>query len=118
MLIQFCKSKIAYATVTEAELFYEGSITIDEDLMKAVDIIPGERVDVLNINNGTRFDTYTIAGKAGSGVICLNGPAARLGVVGDQLMVLSYASMEPREAQKAKMKIIHLDERNRIRDQK
>ncbi len=116
MLIQFCKSKIAYATVTEAELLYEGSITIDEVLLKAVDIIPGERVDVLNINNGNRFDTYAIAGKAGSGVICLNGPAARLGLVGDQIIVLSYASMDPQEARKSKTKIIHLDDRNRIKN--
>ncbi len=116
MLIQFCKSKIAYATVTEAELLYEGSITIDEVLLKAVDIIPGERVDVLNINNGNRFDTYAIAGKAGSGVICLNGPAARLGLAGDQIIILSYASMDPQEARKSKTKIIHLDDRNRIKN--
>lgn len=116
MLIQFCKSKIAYATVTEAELLYEGSITIDEVLLKAVDIIPGERVDVLNINNGNRFDTYAIAGKAGSGVICLNGPAARLGLVGDQIIILSYASMDPQEARKSKTQIIHLDDRNRIKN--
>ena len=100
MLIQFCKSKIAHATVTQAELYYEGSITIDENLMKAVNLIPGERVDVLNINNGNRFDTYAIKGPAGSGVICLNGPAARLGVVGDKVIILSYAYMEPQEAQK------------------
>ena len=70
MLIEMCKSKIAHAFVTEAELFYEGSITIDEDLLKAVDILPGEKVDVLNINNGNRFTTYVIKGEAGSGKVC------------------------------------------------
>jgi aspartate 1-decarboxylase len=115
MLIQFCKSKIAHATVTQAELHYEGSITIDESLMKAVGLIPGERVDVLNINNGNRFDTYVITGPAGSGVICLNGPAARLGVVGDKVIILSYALMEPGEAKKAEMKIVHLNEKNKIK---
>ncbi len=115
MLIQFCKSKIAHAVVTEAELLYEGSITIDSKLMRAVGIVPHERVEVLNINNGNRFNTYTIAGKAGSGVICLNGPAARLGVVGDHVIILSYAYMTPREAKRAKLRIIYMDAKNRIK---
>ncbi len=115
MLIELCKSKIAHGLITEAELHYEGSITIDEDLLKAADILPGERVDVLNINNGNRFNTYTIVGAAGSGQICLNGPAARLGLVGDKIMVLSYALMEPQEARDYKMKIIHLDNDNKIK---
>ncbi len=115
MFIQFCKSKIAHATVTEAELHYEGSITIDETLIKAVGIIPGERVEVLNINNGNRFDTYVIAGKAGSGVICLNGPAARLGVVGDRVIILSYAYMTPEEAKTGKLQTVHVDAQNRIK---
>lgn len=115
MFIEFCKSKIAHATVTEADLMYEGSITIDKNLLDAVDMIEGEKVEVLNINNGNRFTTYTIAGKAGSGQICLNGPAARLGLVGDKVIVLSYALAEKEEAKKLKMKIIHLDEKNRIR---
>ena len=115
MLIEFCKSKIAHGFVTEAELFYEGSITIDEGLLKAVDILPGERVEVLNINNGNRFSTYAIAGEAGSGKICLNGPAARLGLVGDQVIILSYALMEPQEAKSYKTKIIHLNENNKIK---
>lgn len=116
MLIEFCKSKIAHGFVTESELFYEGSITIDEDLLKAVDILPGERVEVLNINNGNRFNTYTIVGEAGSGKICLNGPAARLGLIGDQIIVLSYALMEPQEAKDYRTKIIHLDENNKIKN--
>ena len=114
MFISFCKSKIGHARVTEAELFYEGSITIDEVLLKAVDVIPGEKVEVLNVNNGMRFETYTIPGPANSGQICLNGPAARLGVVGDQLIILSYALVDATEAKSLKTKIIHLDDKNKI----
>ena len=115
MLIEFCKSKIAHGLITEAELHYEGSITIDADLMKAVDIIPGEKVEVLNMNNGNRFNTYAIAGQPGSGQICLNGPAARLGIVGDQVIILSYALMEQEEARSCKTKIIHLNANNQIK---
>lgn len=116
MLIHVMKSKIGHGIITEAELFYEGSITIDEGLLKAVDILPGEKVDVLNLNNGNRFETYAIAGKAGSGQICLNGPAARLGLVGDQVIVLSYAMMDQIEARNYKAKIIHLDDDNKIKN--
>ena len=116
MQIEFCKSKIAHAHVTEAELFYEGSITIDEDIIKAVDIIPGEKVEVLNINNGNRFNTYVIAGKPGSGQICLNGPAARLGLIGDQIIILSYALATQEEARTNPTKIVHLDENNKIKN--
>ena len=115
MQIEFCKSKIAHAIITEADLRYEGSITIDDTILKAVDIIQGEKVQVLNLNNGNRFDTYAIRGKAGSGQICLNGPAARMGIVGDQIIILSYALMDQTEARSAKMKIVHLDEKNRIK---
>jgi len=117
MLIEICKSKIANGVVTEAELHYEGSITIDEDLIKAVNIFPGEKVEVLNINNGNRFNTYVIVGKAGSGRICLNGPAARLGLVGDQIIVLSYALMTSEEAKEHQIKVIHLGEDNKIKNQ-
>ena len=86
MFIPFCKSKIAHATVTEAELHYEGSITVDEDILSAAEILPGQRVEILNMNNGNRFETYAIQGPSGSGVICLNGPAARLGLVGDKII--------------------------------
>ena len=82
--------------------------------MEAVDIIPGEKVQVLNINNGNRFETYVIKGEAGSGKICLNGPAARLGLIGDQIIVLSYGLMEQEEAKKYQTKIIYLDENNKI----
>ena len=115
MLIEFCKSKIAHGFVTEANLRYEGSITIDEKLIKAVDILPGEKVHVLNVNNGERCTTYVIPGEAGSGKICLNGPAARLGLVGDQVIILSYALMEPQEAKNYRMKIVNLDHNNKIK---
>lgn len=116
MLISVCKSKIALATVTDAELFYEGSITIDDTLIRAADLIPGEKVQVLNINNGQRFETYVIKGKAGSGEICLNGPAARLGLVGDKVTIISYAMMSQDEARAFSPKIYHLNERNEIKD--
>lgn len=114
MLSHFCKSKLAHGTITEAELRYEGSITIDAKLLKAANIIPGEKVDVLNINNGNRFETYAIAGRAGQ--ICLNGPAARLGLVGDQIIVLSYVLLDPNEAKSFKTKVIHLNANNKIKN--
>ncbi len=115
MLIHFCKSKLAHGRITEAELHYEGSITIDSDLLKAADILPGEKVEVLNLNNGNRFETYTIEAPAGSGEICLNGPAARLGLVGDKVIILTYCLVDPEEAKRLKIKVIHLDEKNRIK---
>ena len=115
MLVEYCKSKIAYATVTEAELHYEGSISIDETLMKEVAILPGEKVEVLNINNGNRFNTYVIKCEAGSGTICLNGPAARQGVVGDEIIILSYALLSPEEAQGFQAKVIYLNHDNTIK---
>ena len=115
MFITFCKSKIAHATITEAELYYEGSITVDESILEAVGIIAGEKVEILNLNNGTRIETYTIAGKSGSGAICLNGPAARSGVVGDKVIILSYALVDAKEAKGTKTKVVYLDEKNKIR---
>ena len=115
MFIEFCKSKIAHGRVTEAQLHYEGSITVDQDLLKAVDIIEGEKVHVLNMNNAERFETYAIKGPSGSGMICLNGPAARLGVVGDQVVILSYAIVDHEEARKSKIKAVYLDDKNRIK---
>ncbi|MBF0569959.1 MAG: aspartate 1-decarboxylase [Candidatus Omnitrophica bacterium] len=115
MLITFCKSKIAHARITQAELYYEGSITIDEAVIQAVGILPGEKVEVLNINNGARLETYVIAGKAHSGQICLNGPAARLGYVGDKLIIISYALLTPEEARGMKTKAIYLDDANKIK---
>jgi len=116
MLLSFMKSKIGRGHVTQAQLHYEGSITIDADLLKAVDILPGQQVDVLNLNNGVRFQTYVIAGRPGSGEICLNGPAARLGVIGDQVTILSYALLDSNEAKSFQPKVIHLDAHNKIKN--
>jgi len=114
MLITVCKSKIHRAVVTEADLNYEGSITIDENLMKEADLLPYEMVQVLNQNNGERFETYVLKGKAGSGTICLNGPAARLGQVGDILLIISYCLLDEKEAKKHKPKLVYVDEKNKI----
>jgi len=108
------KSKIQRATVTQAELYYEGSVTVDKNLLEAADIIPYEKVQVLNFNNGSRLDTYAIEGEAGSGVICLNGPAARLGTVGDEIIIISYTQLPDNEAKKHKPKIILVDKNNKI----
>lgn len=115
MLITFLKSKITHATITQAELYYEGSITIDEDLLKSVGILPGEKVEILNINTGSRIETYAIAGKPASGVMCLNGPAARSGSAGDKIIILSYGMMEQNDAHNFKPKVIHLDDKNKIK---
>lgn len=109
MTIEVLKSKIHRVSVTEARLDYIGSITIDQDLMDAVDILPGERVFIVNNNNGARFDTYAIAGERGSGVICLNGAAARLAQIGDIVIIMSYASMSMDEARNFSPKIIFPD---------
>ena len=109
------KSKIHRATVTEADLNYEGSVTVDADLMDAADILPNEQVQILNVNNGERFDTYAIRGARGSGVVCLNGPAARLAHVGDTIIVLTYAVMERDELLRHVPTVVYVDQRNRIR---
>ncbi|MCK4385967.1 MAG: aspartate 1-decarboxylase [candidate division Zixibacteria bacterium] len=114
MLVTICKSKIHRATVTEADLNYEGSIAIDEKLMDATDILPNEKVQVLNLNNGARFETYVLVAEADSGIICLNGPAARLGEVGDLLIIVSYCDLEFEEARTYKPKVIFVDEKNKI----
>jgi aspartate 1-decarboxylase len=114
MLIAICKSKIHRATVTEANLDYEGSITIDTDLMKAADIVPYERVQVANITTGDRLETYVIEGEAGSGIICLNGAAAHRGKVGDIIIVISYGFVEKIKAKPHKPKIVKVDQNNKI----
>lgn len=115
MLIEVCKSKIHKATVTEANLQYVGSITIDEDLMDAANLIEYEKVQVVNINNGERLETYVIKGERGSGTICLNGPAARKAVVGDVVIIISYASMDFEEAKIFKPSLVFPDTRtNRL----
>jgi len=108
------KSKIHRATVTQAELYYEGSITVDKDLLNAADILPYEKVQVLNFNNGSRLDTYTIEGEAGSGIICLNGPAARFSSVGDEIIIVCYVHLQDEEAKKFKPKVILVDKKNKI----
>jgi aspartate 1-decarboxylase len=108
------KSKIHRAHVTGANIDYEGSITIDQKLMEAADILPYEQVEVLNINNGARFITYAIEGERGSGEICLNGPAARLAVRGDVVIILSYHHVDEDEAHHFTPKLVHVDAKNAI----
>lgn len=108
------KSKIHRAAITQAELHYEGSLTIDRDLMDAADILPYEKVSVVNINNGERFETYAIEGKRGSRVICLNGAAARKGQVGDRIIIITYVSLSDEEAHAHKPNVLLVDERNEI----
>jgi len=114
MLIQRFKSKIHRATVTQAELNYVGSITIDEDLMDAANLIKGERVQIVNNNNGERLETYVITGERGSGVICLNGAAARKVAVGDIIIIISYAMMNIDEARTYKPVSIFPDDKNKL----
>jgi aspartate 1-decarboxylase len=109
MFIEVCKSKIHKVTVTEANLQYVGSITIDEDLMDAANLIENEKVQVVNLNNGERLDTYVIRGQRGTGVICLNGPAARKVAVGDVVIIMSYAMMDFEEAKTFKPRLIFPD---------
>ena len=109
MLVEVLKSKIHRVTVTESNLNYIGSIAIDEDLMNASSIIENEKVQVLNLNNGERFETYVIKGEKGSGIICLNGAAARLVLPGDILLIMSYAIMDLNEAKSFKPVIIFPD---------
>ncbi len=114
MLIHRFKSKIHRATVKEANLHYVGSITIDEDLMDAANIVEGEKVQIVNNNNGERLETYVIKGERGSGIICLNGAAARKAQVGDVVIIISYALMTVEEAKAFEAKAIFVDKDNRI----
>jgi len=114
MQIEILKSKIHRATVTEADINYVGSITIDENLMKAANIIEFEKVHVLNINNGERIETYVIKGKKGSGIICLNGAAARKFFAGDIIIIASYAIMDFEEAKKFRPSLVFPDKNNQL----
>ncbi|MBC8044175.1 MAG: aspartate 1-decarboxylase [Rhizobacter sp.] len=116
MRIQMFKSKIHRATVTQADLYYEGSITIDMDLVDAADMIPNEKVQVVNNNNGARFETYIISGERGSGVIQLNGACSRLAAVGDEIIIMTYADMERSEAKDYKPTVVMVDKHNRLID--
>ena len=108
------KSKIHRATITQAELHYEGSLTIDTELMDAADLLPYEKVSIVNINNGERLETYIIPGERGSKTICLNGAAARKGAVGDRIIIISYATMSEEEARTYKPTIVLVNEKNDI----
>ena len=109
------KSKIHGASVTEANLRYTGSITIDKNLLKAADICPFERVQIVNLNNGTRVETYVLEGQAGSGTICMNGAAARWAEIGDKVIIISYSLLTPREMKKHQPKVVFVDEKNHIK---
>ncbi len=113
-----CKGKIHRATITQANLNYIGSITIDVDLLEAADIYPYEKVQVVNINNGARLETYAIAGARGSGVICLNGAAARLNAEGDLVIIISYGQFDEMEIRSLVPHVVFVDETNRITEKK
>lgn len=108
------KSKIHRATITDADLDYEGSISIDEKLMEEADILPYEQVHIYDINNGNRFETYAIKGKRGSGTICVNGAAARLVSKGDLIIIASYFNVDEKEAREHQPKLIYVDDKNRM----
>ncbi|MBE5943783.1 MAG: aspartate 1-decarboxylase [Lachnospiraceae bacterium] len=114
MLLNVLKSKIHRATVVQAELNYVGSITIDEELMEASGIYEYEKVQIVDVDNGNRFETYVIAGKRGSGMICLNGAAARQVSVGDKVIIMCYAQMTPEEYEINKPKVVFVDDNNKI----
>ncbi len=116
MLREVMKSKIHQAIVTEANLQYEGSITIDTELLKAADILPGEKVQIVNLNNGSRIETYCLAGPPESGTVCLNGGAARWAVIGDPIIVISYALVDDEELKSLQPKVVFVDRFNRIRE--
>jgi aspartate 1-decarboxylase len=114
MFRQMMKAKIHRATVTEANLNYVGSVTIDLDLLELVDILPDEKVQIVNNNNGARFETYAIPGPRGSGIICLNGAAARLVQPGDQVIIINYGLMTDEEARRHHPRLAIMDEQNRV----
>jgi aspartate 1-decarboxylase len=114
MEIEILKSKIHRATITEANLHYVGSLTLDEDLMDAAHIIEHEKVQIVNVNNGSRIETYVIKGKRASGVCCLNGPAARQGAPGDVVIIISYATMHLEEAKNFKPWVVFPQEGNKL----
>ncbi len=107
------RSKIHRATLTGTELDYEGSVAIDRDLIEAADLLPGEQVHVLNLSNAQRIATYVIEAPAGSGTVMLNGPAARLGIAGDKVIILAYCAVDEEEARRLRPIVVHVDERNR-----
>lgn len=116
MNLTMLKGKIHRATVVQAELNYVGSITVDEDLLDAAGILEYEMVQIVDVNNGARFETYTIAGERGSGMICLNGAAARCAEVGDKVIIMAYCQVDSKEAKELKPKVVFVEEDNKIKD--
>ena len=116
MLRTVCKSKLHRATVTEANLEYAGSLTLDARLMKAADLVPYEQVHVVDVDNGARIVTYCLEGPPGAGTVCINGAAARLISAGDKVIIISYAQVTPAELDELSPKVVLLDERNRIQE--
>ena len=118
MLREMCKSKVHRVRITQAELYYEGSLTLDKVLMDAAGMVPFEKVHVVNINNGQRFETYLIEGEPHSGVCSLNGAAARLGAIGDEVIIINYGMFDDKELNEFQPKIVYVDKYNRIVDNK
>ncbi len=118
MYYYMCRGKIHGATVTEANLQYTGSITIDKSLLQKTGILPFERVQIVNLHNGTRVETYVMEGKANSGTICMNGAAARWAEVGDKVIIIAYSLLDAKEARALKPKIIFVNEKNRVTKKK
>lgn len=116
MNLTMLKGKIHRATVVQAELNYVGSITIDEDLLDAAGILEYEKVHIVDVNNGARFETYTIAGERGSGMICLNGAAARCSEVGDKVIIMAYCQVDSNEAKELKPKVVFVEDDNKIKE--
>lgn len=114
MNITMFKAKLHRLHVTEADLYYEGSITVDQELLDTAGILPYEKVQVVNVNNGARLETYTIPGEEGERTVCLNGPAARLAAPGDEVIVIAYADLTPSEAQQHHPRVVHVDENNDV----
>lgn len=114
MTITMLKAKIHRATVTQAELDYVGSITVDMDLLEQAGILEYEKVQIVDVNNGSRFETYTIAGECGSGVMCLNGAAARMVQTGDKIILMAYAQVTPEEASELRPTVLFVDEKNKV----
>ena len=114
MTIKMLKAKIHRATVTQAELDYVGSITVDMDLLEQAGILEYEKVQIVDVNNGSRFETYTIAGERGSGVMCFNGAAARMVQTGDKIILMAYAQVTPEEASELRPTVLFVDEKNKV----
>jgi aspartate 1-decarboxylase len=114
MNIEMLKAKIHRLRVTEADLYYEGSITVDQELLDTAGILPYEKVQVVNVNNGNRLETYTIPGEPGERTVCLNGPAARLAAEGDEVIVISYTRLTPKEAREHHPRVVHVNENNDV----